>query len=388
MVFGAGKLQASLLDNIKKMGFTSVAVDIDPQPFSRYKADYFYCIPDNNLQELIGIALKHKIKGIATTSLERPLPIMAELAQVLNVPFPERSSIERSINKKIMKDCFLDHDIPCADGYLVKPTLKIEKPLLKYPLIVKPSDSSGSRGVLKCTNDVEYFDAINIARGYSKTGEVMVEVFIEGDEISVECLVFRGECKIIQITDKITSLSPFNVEITHIQPSKYSSLHYNEIKRISQEIATAFHLDMCAMHIEAKVNDTGTSIIEFGPRLGGDYITSHLTPISTGVNIEQEYLRICTGTPPKYNKSQSQASAVVFINMPTNSTLTNGDFQDILDNEHVVDFNIELVEGDHCPQLTNSLDRYGHVILKGDTRDEIDKEIVQIQHSLRKHFLI
>jgi carbamoyl-phosphate synthase large subunit len=209
-------------------------------------------------------------------------------------------------------------------------------------------------------------------------GRYIIEEFIEGDEISVEGIVQNHTVEIIQLTDKMVTDPPYNVELGHIQPSRYEYLK-EKIRSVLQKVVTDSGLNDCAIHPELKIKDDEITIIEIGPRLGGDFITSHLVPLSTGINMEELVIKIATGTPFTLTMKE-MAAMVSYLNFETGCKVTNilslNNIRETFG--HVVDYQFTLRIGESIPLITNSLNRYGHFIVqsaKADGLISLAKEI-------------
>lgn len=131
-------------------------------------------------------------------------------------------------------------------------------------VIVKPADNSGSRGVdLLKNNDAESLkNAFEYSKSFSRTGESVVEEYIEGSEVSVETMSIDGECHVIQITDKITTGVPYFVEMGHSQPSMLSEKIKGEIAEVAKAANKALGISNGPSHTEIKVTKDGPKIVE------------------------------------------------------------------------------------------------------------------------------
>lgn len=131
-------------------------------------------------------------------------------------------------------------------------------------VIVKPADNSGSRGVdLLKNNDAESLkNAFEYSKSFSRTGESVVEEYIEGSEVSVETMSIDGECHVIQITDKITTGVPYFVEMGHSQPSMLSEKIKGEIAEVAKAANKALGISNGPSHTEIKVTKDGPKIEE------------------------------------------------------------------------------------------------------------------------------
>ena len=165
-----------------------------------------------------------------------------------------------------------------------------------YPIIVKPTDRSGSRGVEKVMRIENLQEAIDRACKESFQQKAVIEEFVEGREISVESISFKGKHYILQITDKVTTEAPFFVELEHHQPSSLPEDIKNKVKAIVLNALEALHIQYGASHSELKITKDGNiRVIEIGARMGGDFIGSDLVNLSTGYDFLKGVIDVAFG---------------------------------------------------------------------------------------------
>ena len=281
----------------------------------------------------------------------------------------------------------MEGGVPCAKGRLVHSAEEVED--FEFPVIVKPRDNSGSRGVKLCRDNTELVAAIAEALPYSHLNTVLVEEFIEGPEYSIESLHHDGKSEVIQFTEKKTTEFPYNVELGHIQPAKISDENKKKIRDIITKIGIALKYENCPSHTELKINDRGIYVIETSPRLGGDYITSTLTPLSTGVNLEDELLKISLGETINPVLKEVQYVGVRFFAFKEGSVIKHApDELFIKGLPHVVDFSFTLKEGDKVNRITSSLNRYGQLILQARNRKTLEEAFDRYEKSIFEGCLI
>jgi biotin carboxylase len=379
LVFGGGILQISIIEIAKKLGFRTIVIDPDHNAVGVEKADIFVRVDANDYLKTKKIADEYNVKGIVTSATDKPILMMCQIADELNLPFPSYISCETLLNKGKFKGFLKENHFPHAPGQVYDILMKIDAPEYKYPVIVKPLINSGSRGVFKCEYPEKLMDTIKETLLFCKDDKFIIEEYIEGDEVSVEAIVYNRKVIIVQITDKIVSASPYNVELGHSQPSIYS-YKKEEISNLLQKVVDLSGIDNTVIHPELKINNDEITIIEIGPRLGGDYITSRLVPLSMEVNLEEIQIKIATNTPFKLNIVE-KASLISFLDFPPDKIVKKIISEDRLKRifPELIEFKHILNKGTQINRITNSMNRYGHYILKGD---EI-KRIQQISNKIR-----
>ncbi len=368
LIFGAGTNQLTLIQSAKELGYRTVVIDPIENAPAKQLADIFETVAPKDYERTKEIAIKYNVKGIVTCQMENPLMLMAKLAEELNFIFPTEKAILNARNKYLMKECFINNGVPCAKGKLIHANEEITTEIcnaIGFPMIIKPLDSFSSRGVYKINafNEIEKY--LNVTRKFSTAGDILLEEFMEGPEVSVESVTQNGITTTIQITDKVITPYPTAVEMAHIQPSGLTEETQDEIRKLVNEAIVSLGLDNCASHAEVKITDAGPKMVELGARLGGDYITSHLVPLSTGVNIEAATIQIAMGKTPELEHKFKKASAIQYLDLPKGKTIKKIDeWKDLQTDKRIKSVLIFCKEGDVISEITDSAKRAGCIIVQ------------------------
>lgn len=387
LIFGVGPLQKSIINRAKLMGLYTVGIDPVENATCRGKVDAFEVVPGQDFEGHRAVVEKYGIDAIVTAATDKPLVMMARVAEKYGFPFYSVETAQWSTDKFQMKQRFMEGGVPCAKGRLVKSVDEIED--FGYPVIIKPRDNSGSRGVKLCRSKEELEASMDEALEVSHLDTVLVEEFIEGPEYSIESLHYDGKSEVIQFTEKKTTEFPYNVELGHIQPANISDENKQKIREIISKIGVVLNFENCPSHTELKINERGIFVIETSPRLGGDYITSTLTPLSTGINMEDKLLHIALGDVISINPQQVQYSGVRFFAFEEGREIMYAPNQKFVKGwPHVVDFFFSLKKGDKVNRITSSLNRYGHIILKAGNRDTIEEAFEKYEKVIKDRVFI
>ncbi|AEE20750.1 protein of unknown function DUF201 [Dokdonia sp. 4H-3-7-5] len=362
LIFGGSILQRSLILKCKNRGLRTIVIDPDPNALCKKEATVFEIVDGQDYEKTLAIARRESICGVITAASDKPLVMMARVAETLKLPFISEETAIISTNKFLMKELFLKNNLPCAKGV----ELAAAKEYLgSFPVIIKPLDNSGSRGVVLCTTmddlRVNFVDTFK----YTKKNKLLVEEFIEGKEYSIEGLHFNGNHKVIAYTEKETTPFPYNVELGHKQPANLSDDIKLEISDLLCKIGRAFNFVNCASHTEIKIQNNQIYIIETSPRLGGDFITSHLTQLSTGSDIEDYLITISQRNLPKITSDVGKSSLIKFFEFNAGLTVLE-EWKSTIKDDSIVHLRVALNKGDVVPRIKNSLNRYGEVIFQGN----------------------
>lgn len=373
LILGAGQMQVPIIALAKQLGHFTIVADYDSHAPGFEYADVKSTISTIDKDAVLQLAQNEHVDGILTTS-DYPVRVVAFVSEKLGLPamtprvaevctnkYEQRKLFkENGINTPFFKECDLNSDLSL---------------LTEFPYIVKPVDSSASRGVVEVHNAEQLKEAVACACDLSRSGNAIVESFIYGKEFSVETLTQHGETHIIQITEKLTRGEDkgYFVEDTHIEPARISETDAEAIRKEVLRAAKAVGVDNCPTHTEIKLWDGKPYIIEMACRLGGDYITSDLVPLSTGISMMENLIRLSLGetidVEPKYRKW----SCVQFLN--EENYFRCKDF--IEQNKSIVS---RCEVGEYKTNvIKSSLDRLGYIIFQSDTKEDLEKLLNRIK---------
>ena len=384
LVFGVGELQLSIINRANRKGLFTVGIDPCEDAYAKDACQAFEVVGGQDFEATLSVAKKYDVSAVVTAATDKTLVMMARVAKELNLPFYSVETAQWSTDKYQMKQRFIEGGVPCAQGRLIHNAAEAKD--LFFPVICKPRDNSGSRGVKLCRDVNELQECIDEALDNSKLDTVLVEEFIEGREFSIESLHYEGKSDVIQFTEKRTTEFPYNVELGHKQPANLTDDERQQIRNIISKIAAGMNFENCPSHTELKVNDRGVFVIETSPRLGGDYITSMLTPLSTGINLEDQLLHIALGEKVDTVTGRvDKASAVCFFSLPEGEvTAINPRINEIASWPNIHSFELKLHVGDKVNQITSSLNRYGQFIVTGNSRAEIDELVERYEKEINE----
>lgn len=374
MVLAAGLLQIPVIKKAQEMGVYVIAVDDDPNAPGMALADKAI-IPGGLKDEdkLLAIAKEEKIDGVIHPCSEVAMNVMGRINDELHLSGISKEMAIRATNKHLMRDAFEKYGAPSPKSILTKDeedAWQIFCGKFTSNAILKPSRNSGSRGIAKVEKGIAkevFVELYRRALDESRDHSVLIEQFIEGPEFSVEVIVWNGEPHVLAITDKKTTEAPYFVELGHNQPSIYPA----EIqqKLIDGAIAGIKALDLsnCAAHCELKVQNGEAYLMEIGARMGGDFISTELTHLSTGIDMVAATISVVLGMEPNLDPVEPKHGVCIRYFTPKPGKMMAIEGEDVLKEECVYDAEIYHQVGDIIPEVKSSLDRSGHVIVTAPT---------------------
>lgn len=313
-VIGASYLQLPLVNKAKEMDLEVHCFAWEEGAVCKDIADYFYPISIIEYDEILNVCEEVGIDGICTIASDVAAPTVAYVAGKMGLIANDYEAAVRANNKFLMRNAFMEAGVPCPQYKMVTSVDEASDIDWDYPLIVKPSDRSGSLGVAKILNRDELNPAIENALSVSFKKEAMVEEFIEGREISVEFISYKGKHYPLQITDKVTTEAPHFVELEHHQPADFTPAEYENIYRITQTALDALGITNGASHSEYKITKEGRiTVMEIGGRMGGDFIGVDLVRFSTGYDFLKVVIEVALGEFNEPRKVCNKYSGVYFL---------------------------------------------------------------------------
>lgn len=379
LVLAAGILQVPVIKKAKEMGVYVVAVDGDSNAVGLKLADKPVVANITSEEDILRIAREERIDGVIHPCSEVSMAVMGRLNDELGLSGISREMAFRATNKHLMREAFEAYGAPSPKSYCFENAEQAWecfcKDLSGRDCILKPSRNSGSRGIAKISGNIyrdKFVELFKRSKSESRDNSVMLEQFVDGPEFSVEIIVWNNQVNVLTVTDKKTTEAPYFVELGHNQPSVFP----NETVKIIEDAAIAgvkaLAVNNCACHAEIKVQDGIAYIMEIGARLGGDFISTELTHLSTGIDMVAASINCALGVEPNIEPIENKRGVCIRYFCPQPGKLLSISNTDMLNDSRVYNWEIYRKIGDMIPDVTSSLCRSGHVIVADkDVKDAI-----------------
>lgn len=373
MVLAAGLLQIDVIEKAKNMGYYVLAVDGNPKAPGFNVADKAICADIVNEEAMLTIARDEHVDGVIHPCSEVSMAVMGRINDELGLSGISREQAICATNKHLMRKAFEKGNAPSPKSILAQDAEDAWNRLqneFDTDAILKPSRNSGSRGIAKVSRNMDKGDFIRAydeALSESRDHSVLIEQFIEGPEFSIEMIVWRGDIHVLTVTDKKTTDAPHFVELGHNQPSCFSDADVETLKAAAIAGVRALGVNNCACHAEAKLMNGKAYLMEVGARLGGDFISTELTHLSTGIDMVAAAIDVALGVEPDLSAKEEPKGVCIRYFCPKPGKLVSISNTEVLNNPHVYLWEIYPKEGDVIPAVTSSLCRSGHVIVTENT---------------------
>ena len=195
---------------------------------------------------------------------------------------------------------------------------------------------------------------------------------MEGQEVSVEIIVYQGIVHILAVTDKLTQGKPYFVEIGHSEQSQLGEENVAKIKDLATRAVKAIGIDNSPAHVEIMLTKDGPKMVELGARMGGGCITTHLVPLSTGIDMIKSVMDMAMDKEPDVTPKFDKGSALRhFVGLEGEIVSVEG-LEEAREYPGVTEVTMLKNVGDTVGYFKNGSDRIGYVIAQGkDAADAV-----------------
>ena len=276
MVLAGGHDQAAFIRELRILvkDVYIILVDMNPNVLAAKEADKMLLISTMDLERVKEAAKEEQIDYIMTACGDQPLLTVGYVSDALGLPcYLTKNQILNLTNKMHMKKVMVENGIPTSKFKVFGAIDEVDDSGLDYPLIVKPVDSNGSKGVRKVFSSEELREKAEEAFSYTISGNIILEEFNEGEEISCDYYIVDGQAKEVlklQSNKYKASESITSVIYQSIIPAPYLTENARrQLNEIANVIAKAYHLDNTPLLLQAIVKGDKVSVLEYSARLGG-----------------------------------------------------------------------------------------------------------------------
>lgn len=362
-IIGAGDFQNQLILKAKEMKIETHVFAWEEGAVGKKNADYFYPVSIREKEEILEKCMEIGIDGICSIASDLAVITVNFVAQNMGLNSNSLRCSEIATNKFKMRKAFSVRGDPIPAFIEVSENEEIILTGMTFPLIVKPTDRSGSRGIFKVAEISQIQDAVKAAFQVSFEKKALIEEFVEGKEYSVECISFHGSHRLLAITEKFTTGAPHFIETGHNQPAEISDSLKLKIEKIVFHALDSLEITEGASHSEIKIDENEIiKIIEIGARMGGDCIGSDLVRISTGYDYTKMVIQVALNQEPEFVQvSKPAKGAVRFIFSKSDLK----DMKEMLCKDYVLERKYLECQFDNH-QITDSSRRYGYFIFRGE----------------------
>ena len=372
LIIGASILQLPAIRKAKELGYYVATADYNPNAIGIPEADEYFNVSTIDVDGVVKIAHEFRPDGIMTLATDMPMRAVAKACEVCGLPGISFDTAVKATDKGEMIKAFETAGVEHPWYYIVPNRSSLEDVIkeVSYPCIMKPTDNAGSRGVVLCHSREELENKYDYSCNESRGGSVIIEEYLQGPEFSIEVMVIDGEPHVLQITDKLTTGAPHFVEMGHSQPTRQSKENSEKLRDLACRAVKAVGINVGPAHVEMILTKNGPKMVELGARMGGDCITTHLVPLSTGIDMVGNTIKLACGEKIDIEPKLNKGSAIRYFNAHDGVIKAIEGIEEAKKISGVQDVSIVHQIGETIGEIGSSTDRVGFVIAQADTAKE------------------
>jgi biotin carboxylase len=376
LILGAGVYQAPLIETAQQLGYEAIVVSVPgPYPGIR-RADRFLPIDTSDADAVLAVAEECGIDGVVTSGSDAGVRALGRVAERLNLPGPSSDVARTCTDKALMKRSLRRAGIPTADFDVASSLEQAARAAygLGYPVVVKPVDSSGSRGVSRVKEPAGLTQAWRWARANSRSRTVLVERYLDGREFGAQVFVLGGEVAASFVHDDRVTQSACSTPFGHSLPSTLSP----DVQRLAiemiHETVTAFGIRDCACNFDFVLVDGAPVILEVGARAGGTGLPECVS-IHAGFDFYERLVRLAVGDRTPFTPTGGCAVAAQLLRSSRTGVLRSIDVPEAVRRDpNLRELKLDLAPGDPVREFQVGPDRLGHVVAVGtSTADAVKR---------------
>lgn len=395
LLLGGSRDQLFLIKTANKMGLYTVVVDGNPASVGFDIADDYSVVSTMDLDALKAFvdeyqSQQRKIDAVCVMGSDIS-QYVAQLAAYINVPHIPIKAATITTNKLKMKQCFEHYGVAIPWFSLLISFNHLADIVAQrgLPLIIKPIDRSGARGVFLLTDTSDLNALYNIAKAESFCGEVMVEEYLAGPQISTETIMYQGRAYTPGYVDRnyemLSRFAPNIIENGGWQPSLIQGERRKKVETLIEQAALAIGVTDGVIKGDIVYTESGPKVIEIATRLSGGDFSESLVPLGLGINYVEAALKIALGEQPELDKLTPVIDAAVanryFFPAPGKVISISG-IETVRGKDFVKKLDIWYQVGDIVPEITSHASRFGVFIVTADNRQQLEQRVKWVYDTL------
>lgn len=305
LILGGAIAQIPAIKYAKESGYYVITCDYLPKNPGHQLSDEYHNVSTTDMDAILALALKLKIDGIVAYASDPAAPTAAYVAEKMKISKNTYSAINTLAKKTLFRDFLHYNNFNAPKSIEIKAGEDVFEKVknITYPVMVKPDDSSGSKGVSKITNISQLKKSLEYAAKFSRNGKCIVEEFVNktGRQIGGDAFVYDGKVVFIYLGDQYVNenCNPF-VPTGLLFPTILAEKVKDDIRNQIQRVIDILEIKTCAINIEVMIDSSeNIYLMELGPRNGGNFIPQ-IIKYATGVDLVRATVDVSLGE--KYNE--------------------------------------------------------------------------------------
>ena len=381
VLLGSGNEQINAIKIANNLGYYVISLDSNPTaPGAKFSDSFFQC-DISSAKSVYEIVKNLKIDGIMVHAIELS-NVVAEVSEKLGLPGITREVAINATNKLKRLEILKNNHIPCAEFGSAADINEAKNVAqdIGYPVVIKPVDNAGSRGVIQIKNSEkmeQYFDeSIQFCKNKK---EIIIEEYLTGPQVSTETVVYKNKCYTTGFSDRnycnLKKYEPYFIEDGGDMPSNLPNETQKEAIQIAEKAIKSLGINFGAAKGDILIHNNTPYVLEMASRTSGGRFLSHQVPAATGVNILFPLIKMSVSDQisveefkPKFNRGSSIRH--IIPNPGKIVSITGVDKAQKIEGVIDIILSDDLQEGKVISPMKNNTNRKGIVITVGKNRNE------------------
>ena len=380
LILGAGLEQTLAINEAKSLGLYVIACDQNHNARGLKEADVGIVCDIKDTGHLVEIGRRYNVDGVFCHAVEIP-QVISGIAEQLKLPGLSTEVAVRATDKLKRINWLSEHGIPVANFMPVYSADEIEEKANKFgfPLVMKPVDNAGARGVRVVNRKDELEEAYCEAIRFSKSKVVLIEELLSGPQISTESIIYQDQLRTFAFADRnyelLEDFFPYFVEDGINYPSSLQEETKKEVLSLLDRTIRVLGINFGAAKGDIIIHNGKPKIIEMAARTSGGWFGAGSIPIATGVNMLKPLLQMAVGDKPDLEVLRPTRNLFCaqryLIPRESGAVISVSGVEEVASMPGVEMFTSFLPQvGDRIVRSTNHAQRYAQVICTGATLDE------------------
>ena len=383
LLLGGLRYLLPVIEAAHKLGYYVITCDYIPGNIAHKYSDEYHNVSIIDKEAVLALARELEIDGIMSFAVDPGVVTAAYVQDQMGLPGNPYESVKILQNKDRFRRFLSEYgfNVPWAFGFSSVGDTLLKSGEFTYPLIVKPTDSAGSKGVTRVDRAEDLEDAVKYALKHSISERVIVEEFIEKEGCSsdTDCFSVDGELKFV-------SFSAQRFDEKAANPYTPSAFSWPSTMTKEQEAELTFELQRLLYllgmrtsiyNVETRIGKNGkTYIMEVSPRGGGNRLAEMLR-YATGVDLITNAVRAAVGEEVVgvEQKPYQGYLAEVVLHADKDGCFNGLEMDDEFRNKHVKEVDLWVEKGDSVSAFRGANDAIGTLVVRFDTDDELQEFI-------------
>lgn len=356
-----------VIKRAKELGYITVVVDKDEKSIGFQYADFYRVIDIVNKEKCLQYAIEMKIDGVLTAATDYGVLTASYIANKLNLNGLPYEVAQLVKNKYEVRKKLVEEKVDDTPQFFSITSLDeindIENKII-FPIMIKPCDGSGSKGVNRANNIIELKTYCQEALKYSLSKKVLLETFIVGKEYGVESFVYRDNVHVLGVMEKEMTKSPYYAELGHTISYKIDNELEEKIKSVAEKAIRTLSINFGSVNMDVLVTeDNKVCIVDIGARMGGNLIGSHIIPIATGIDYMGNMIKGALNEDVNFELKGKNVVATRIMNFDSGIVESLPSLLEYQTDVDVKDIVCKLKIGDSINTYKNNLDGCGYVVV-------------------------